>query len=154
MEWSYKKDINGRLWLKVFYHYYNEGEEFKDSEILFANSKNKLNLIGNITNRYRINGYFEYAIEYEELNITYYWKQKKNIKDTNKRDNAHSIGYVKMSNSKLLGGVAVSNSVYTLYDGIPSYDENNTLWWFCLGIKKNPNRNYQFPGPIIDAVRM
>lgn len=138
--------IDKRQWKKVFYHDLSTGIYFNDNEYYYANAPNKLNLLGNVTEKDKINGYFEFALEYEEYSMLFYWKQTKNIVETTASDTSTDLGYVG-SIGKYFGGMAKSDTSFCLYDALlPSIRSNN--WWFALGAKTYWNSENKFPGPI------
>ena len=128
-----KPDLINKSLIKVFYHDTTTGDWFKKDELYFAKSENKLNLLGNITDNHRIDGYYEFILDYGHTQIS--WKQKKNIKDTTKDDTRETIGFVSNGLYSFGGIVKSKASDNTLYDGMPK-DVHPTYWHFSLGILK------------------
>lgn len=126
--------------IKVFYHDSSNGDWFSIDELYYAKSSNKLNLLGNITDEYKINGYFEFIIDYGNIKIS--WKQKKNIKDTTSTDTSESIGYINNGVEHFGGLIRSDYPNNALYDGI----HNSKRWWFCVGAMDNTYSDYTFPG--------
>lgn len=140
-------DPNNKSLIKVFYHDSSTGVWFNQDEMYYANSKYKLNLFGNITNKHKIGEYFEFVFEYPDLNFS--WKQKKNIKDTEIGDNSQTIGYVG-NGPGCFGGIIKSEFTSdSLYDGSPP-DKYNS-WWFSVGAKNSFSEANKFPGMFVSS---
>ena len=143
-----KPDPINKSFIKVFYHDSSTGVWFNKDEILYAKSNYKLNLFGNITEKYKINGYFEFIIDYGTAQIS--WKQAKNIKDTVATDTKQSIGFVDNGVSNFNGIMRSDVTDKALYDGM----KTSGYWWFCLGALKNNYNDNSFPGIYSTSLRV
>jgi hypothetical protein len=135
-----KPDPVNKTLIKVFYHDSSAGVWFSEEERFYANSQYKLNLLGNITEKHKINGFYGFTLDYGSLQIS--WHQRKNIKDTTSSETSASLGAV-VNNVQNFHGMARSDyGYYTLYDGMFT----SGYWWFCLGALDNVYKDNTFPG--------
>ena len=79
---NFTKQYNGSLWVKVFYHYNPEGRNhfINESEAQHCiNDENKFSILSDIDDNFKIHGYYEFMIEYPELEYAYNrWQQSNN----------------------------------------------------------------------------
>lgn len=133
-------DAVNKTLIKVFYHDSSAGVWFSSNELLYAKSQYKLNLIGNITDKYKIKGFFEFILDYGSTQVS--WKQQKNIKDTTSSETSSSIGYVGNAGSYFSGMARSDYPNLALYDGVFT----TGYYWFCLGALQNAYNDNTFPG--------
>ena len=140
-------------WLIIFHHrVHDENDFFTDSEFEFSNSKNKFSLWGLITKDYRVDGYYEFLLEYPHLEGYNSWKQSKYPLDVNESvDDGNYNGYLESeSDIKWNGsgwhGLSKSNHIKTILDGCKELNH----FWFSIGAKANYSDGYGnmlIPGP-------
>lgn len=123
---SIYKHAHGANWFLIFHHNLL-GKYFASSEYLFANSEHKYSALG-MLEKFRINGEFEFLLEYPQTTGYNRFKQTSNPATTNDRvDN-----YVKKHISwdyHGFAGLALSSSSSTFIDGSPGI----TSWFYAIG---------------------
>lgn len=82
-----------RTWLKVFHHKIESGFFSKDRSLcLVSNENGKFNMLGNLNSRFKINGKYEFMIDYEEKgNIV--WKQTLLPTEISKENTSDVLGF-------------------------------------------------------------
>ena len=74
--------LQGDLWLKVFYHSYQNKALFSGpDEAKYTISKDKFSIFANLTDDFKIDNKFEFIIYYPENNVYFRWVQNKNPND-------------------------------------------------------------------------
>ena len=139
------KFYNDSYWLKVFYHYNPDGKNgFEDDKeaLHCINNKYKYSILSSINYRYRINGLYEFIIEYPELGTHNRWQQKDNPIDITENLNSKYVdGFNPLetfAKSSSWGGLAKTADLDyqkppSLLNGSPSASS----WHFAIGQYKN-----------------
>ena len=130
------KEASNRRWILVFYHNFSSDKDlFKNkTEALLTNQENKFSILGKIKPSFRINGRYEFLLEYPGIEGYFnHWSQTKN--PVNAKPNEEN-GY-KPINVSWEGlswhGLSLSSSEGTLIDGSP-YSGG---WFYSIGLMKN-----------------
>ena len=141
------KKYNGSHWLKVFYHYNQDGlHGFEnESEALYCvNDPYKYSIISLISSRYKYNGSYEFIIEYPELQVFNRWKQSKNpLHEKETYSNKTVTGFSPIETGLPGGdwGGLVKTEIYeTIYSSPPSLLNGKpgiTAWGYAVGQYKN-----------------
>ena len=154
------KHFRNKRWLKIFYHNVTGGEQFyfqSDEEALWSHTPQKYSILGLISDKFKINEYYEFLLEYPEIKGFNDWKQKIFPKDVDESKNIES-GYTCDSSEgcscswtgKFWKGLSRSYLSYlTFLDG--SY--NNENWWYSIGAKQGHANRIAFPGPVYEGYR-
>ena len=140
-------------WLKIFHHDCSEGEFFKagSPELLNINTKNLFSILYMINDRFKINGKYEFLLEYPEENKYNHWRQSVNPLDiidqygNGVTTHYYVDGYEKITvqmDSHNWGGLARSNWNYALLEG--SLGSPN--WYYTIGQSANNWRNSTLAG--------
>ena len=154
------KNLYGKDWLQIFYQNTKNKNLFKsDEEANYTIPKNgiikdKFSIIKYIdydfsfyNNIYQDN-YFEFLLEYPDINFDMYWMQK-----YPPYINANDVGMIPNGINSSIGsfrGLAYGNlERYTFLDGT----SDNVTWVYCIGMKDKHNGGYKIPGPIINGYR-
>ena len=144
------KDLYNAKWLKIFYHNSTGGIYFSNiSHALKSDLPQLYSILGEINDNFKINGYFEFLLEYPEYSGYNRWKQQINPKDNPEFPNQQAIGYQEVSCSwkgQYFGGLVRSSRFsWTLLDGSTGYDN----WYYAIGIYAPPSIYCypKFPGP-------
>ena len=152
-----KKDLkfkidHGKKWLKIFYHNSINDEWFNtDEEFFYCTEDNKYSIFEYITNEFKIEGFYEFLLEYPSVDGYNNWKQK--IFPTEAFESLNSdITYSCSTEEGLFcswtgkswkGLTRSSESSSSVLDG--SFSTKN--YWFTIGSKKYYNTPKKFPGP-------
>ena len=145
----FEKTAHNTTWKLVFYHNSAKGGYFSShSEAAKSNTDYKYSIIGEIDEKYKINGTFEFLLEYPTLTGYNRWKQSISPILNQEVLGQAAIGYSPVSltwSDSCWGGMVKSNDAqYTLLDGAskcgPEY------WWYCIGALNDYLRP-NFPGP-------
>ena len=144
------KQYNGSLWLKIFYHYNPEGRNpfINEYEAQYCiNNENKFSILLDLDEKFKINGHYEFMIEYPQLNTYNRWQQSNNPINEDECTNAFgcsttAIGFKRIetkAESSSWGGLVKTkhNSNYksppSLLNGTPGRSD----WFFAIGQYKN-----------------
>lgn len=145
------KKAHGALWELIFFHNVTEGTNlyFDDSSALNNNEENKFSIIGFINEAFRINGCYEYLLEYPEHGEYLIWQQTIHISNTTAQQTAADIGYKKKhQNYEGFKGLSRStNSHATVFDGSPGTDG----FYFSIGAKCEFAYSNRFAGVPLNA---
>ena len=149
------QDKADKTWLKVFYHNSDNGDWFTEEEdLLYINSQNRFSIFGFINQYFKIDGYYEFLLEYPEFPLQYNnWKQAYFPLDVSQSSSSY-VGYTldetchcSWTLSSFGGYSRSSQTTETFLDA--SYKEEN--WWYTIGAKKTYSIfNNQFAGPVDD----
>ena len=140
---------NNKNWLKIFYHNSSNGIYFNNlNETLNCNTEFKYSILYKINSSFKINGKFEFLLEYPELFPNYnHWTQVKNPLETFEIiDGNNDLGYEPIHidwDAQYWGGLITSSRTSnTLLDG----SVGNIKWHYSIGAI---NKDYypKFPGP-------
>jgi len=151
----YTKNQHGCIWLKIFHHNGYGGSMFRDfSHALSSDEPNLYSILHKITDSYKINGKFEFLLEYPELSGYNRWKQS--YHPINENDDVRPVrGYEAISISwqtEYWGGLTKSSRIgNTLIDGSCGH----SYWFYSIGayqnnewiIAKCPSTKNCIPGP-------
>ena len=142
------KYFNNFYWLKIFYHDCRNNNFFNNySEAIYSLNSKKFSILKNITDKYKINNFFEFLLEYPEVSGYNQWKQSLNPIDNIENSNPTALGYIPISiswNAWNWGGLVLSSSSsWTLLDG--SVGVSN--WYYSVGSYFNTHYKPYFPGP-------
>ena len=136
----------GVSWLLVFRHktiYKSLNNSFNEDLLRYSTEENRYSLLGNINNSFKYNGMYEFLLEYPEIEGYNRWRQRKNPFTARPNEN---IGYQKINctwEGLGWGGIARSDSGYSLLDGTPKVSSN---YYFAIGLNSSWG-NYSIPGP-------
>ena len=136
----------GVPWLKIFYHNSTNCAFFtKESEIQYIDTAEKFSLLGRITNEFKLEGSYEFLLQYPEVKGYNRWKQTSYILETtgsttgyeaNQEDISWSMSYWK-------GLARTTTTSETFIDG----SFNSGWYWYSLGAKGGYSSKNRFPGP-------
>ena len=136
----------GASWQLIFFHNSTGRVLFtKDSpDLLICNKTQQFSTLGTLTDNYKINGYFEFLLEYPEFNYLIHWRQKKNpIKSES------NIGFIPLhvpDNPCPFNGLAITRSkTYTFLDG----NVGSTVWHYAIGSYGTWGGSESIPGPYL-----
>ena len=123
----------GYLWLLIFRHNSVKAGYFKSHQdaLISLQRPEKFSVLGAITQKAKIDGYYEFLLRYPYDNYELHWKQLKNPIDS-----TYDIGYtpIDVDNKKFpfFSGLALSaDTKYTLLDGTIGNTTSN--WYYCIG---------------------
>ena len=132
--------FNGSFWLKLFYHNCDGNVKFKDEkEALHCNSEQKYSILSNINPSMRINGKYEFILEYPG-DVYYRWRQTRSpINEYESASQREALGFEPIHQGS--GKLNISGLVRTtikvadkyincLFDGQPGV----SLWYFAIGV--------------------
>ena len=137
----------GQKWKKIFYHDLSKSTLFTSyDEALKSFDKDKYSCLYTLDNkRYKINGVYEFLLEYPGYTGYNRWTQTKNPLETKHTDSAKEVGYtpVTITWRDLFGGLQIHN----LY-GCSAFDCNQDTSnnWFTIATYRNYEREGYFPG--------
>ena len=127
-------------WFLIFHHN-SAGGYFSNNELLMYYSDHKYSALGSLE-KYRINGFFEFLLEYPELD-----GYSRFIQISNPTQTKSIEGYKKKHLSwetRGFGGLALSSDTsYTYIDGTPG---NAINWHYAIGSYTKWTDGY-IPGP-------
>ena len=147
----YKLERNA-IWLLVFHHDVTIGEFFvsqEEGKKCFNYTGGKYSILYSLNNEYRINGKFEFLLEYPEKNKSNQWRQSNNPLRQSMIYNKNVTGYqpidIQMSQAAWGGLYVKPAGSSTLIAG-----SINGLWHYSIG---TINKEYYpcFPGPGTDS---
>ena len=153
------QDLYGAKWMLVFYHDSSGGVYFQNaSHALSCNSAQQYSLLGSINEDMKIDGKYEFLLEYPGYSGYNRWRQSKNPVLDTEVSGQISVGYEAISISWTdvgWGGLVRSyQSGNTLLDGSAGRIGN---WYYSIGAQKNNdylslcNAKDCFPGCISGA---
>ena len=126
------KEVSNRKWMLVFYHKFVKNEDlFKNkTEALFSNTENKYSILSKINPSFRINGRYEFLLEYPRFQGYFnHWSQRINpINAQPNEDNGYKPINISWTNQSW-HGLALSSTSNTLIDGSPY----NETWFYSIG---------------------
>jgi len=137
------------IWLKIFYHNSVGGVFFSNfSHGMFSLEPNLYSIFSLITDDFRIDGKFEFLLEYPGSSGYNRWRQSflpwNNNEVSGKKAEGYENIYITWSGSDW-GGLVKSNNGYGLYTLIDGSAGKN-LWHYaigCISTRYSP----RFPGP-------
>ena len=140
----------GKYWLKIFYHDCSEGDWFTtERQLYYINTKNMFSIFNMIDERFKIDEYYEFLLEYPTIPNKYNnWRQKVFPLDSTEYNNT-DIGYYDYGmhidwNETNWGGLRMSNYDLAFIDG--TYYLSRC--WFSIAAKKTyVEGELLFPGP-------
>ena len=143
----FKYDLNV-YWMKIFHHNSTGNIYFNSkSEALSCNSEKKFSLLGNLGEYDKIDGFFEFLLEYPELSGYNRWKQEVNPLLIAENSNlSPATGYQPISiswNGSFWGGLVKSSHSDTFLDG----STNIEYYWYSIGQLFDYKNTGGFPGP-------
>ena len=136
------------FWQLLYYHdystanYWSSFEEAKNSS-----KKDKYSILYLLSEKYKINGEYEFLLEYPELTGYNHWCQTSNPleeKETDSDGKQNAAGYRAIQNSwteKYFGGLVFSSRPSCLIDG-STYHWN---YWYAIGLTEDYGSGV--PGP-------
>jgi len=135
----------GSYWELLFYHNSSTGQLFStNEEALLCDSTYKYSILSKLDDSFKINGKFEFLLEYPSVPGCNRWLQSINPLNNLEGFSQKAEGYeaINISWSGMFwGGLFLSKDPQTLLDG--SYQE---YWWYSIGAK-NSYLSPKFPGP-------
>lgn len=128
----------GVSWLKIFFHNCTGSIWFQnESEALFSNTEQKYSILGLINNEMRINGRFEFLLEYPEIGKSNQWVQLNNpVYEIENTTSSHYnvSGYepinIQMSNANWGGLVKSLSFKYSFIEGSVGHSD----WFYGIGV--------------------
>ena len=144
------KSFFGRQWVKIFYHNMNTGFYINDfSKFLHSEEKNNFSVFDEVTDLYRFNEMFEFALDYGSLGFIA-WRQNANpINVYKENETQESIDLHIISNiNKWEQFIGLMRSK----SGSSFLDCQSDLggYWYSVGTK-GYTRN-KIPGPIKNGI--
>ena len=141
----------GKTWLLLFHHNSSTGDYFESyGEIEFVNTTTKFSIFGFITSDFKIDGQYEFLLEYPELSGYNKWKQTEFPTTVN--ESFSSNGYDPSTCDctwSSFKGLSLSNRTqYTFLDA-------SSGWYYSIGAKRNDpwkNITNTFPGPYVNYI--
>lgn len=154
---SNTKQDEKKIWIKVFHHNIEGGYFSSNEDAMSSTAAGKYSKLSSISNLMKIDGYFEFRLEYPNEGLVYHWQQSENpiltAEGSLGKDNYSQI--INPNPSKgWRGYLALSSlSTCTYLDGYASND-----WWFSIGAIKCSGNNFykdhpnKIPGPLSTGV--
>ena len=150
------KNLHLFKWKLIFFQNAELQKPFTKDKVLFCPNTDgsKYSSLGSISDRYKIEDYFAFFLEYhfEEIDPTYiYWKQKINPLETEPGDTDLSFVPLSMPNSSDIKegsefkGLAKSFDYQSFLDGTPGNQTKN--WWYSIGEYYFYPSESTIPGP-------
>ena len=134
--------FKGKLWLKVFAHKYNNTNDCfsNESEARHNIEENKFSILDEINESMRINGKYEFIIEYP--NEYFHWRQSSNpLEETEIINKNAAEGFVSLHNgtemSKWGGLVKSSINISGVISSFLEGNPGNDWWMFSIGMYCN-----------------
>ena len=130
-------------WVLIFHHNSSNKDFFRNkNEALFSTKKNKFSLFGRINDYFKIDGKYEFIIEYPQISRFYQWTQTKNPIDAAAYED---IGFI--PNETGYGsfkGLALSSApLNTFLDATVTSGD----WYIAIGAYQSWYTDRCFPGP-------
>ena len=128
------KIFSNDLFVRIFYHNVeiDHGDDtfFNEKDIIFSNKKHKFCVISSIIDEFKIDGKYEFIIEYPNDELLR-WQQT-----TKPLDSVTDTGYtpINVPYSGFSGLAKSSDREETFIDGSPGNSINN--WYFAIGSKR------------------
>ena len=132
--------FKNRMWLRVFFHNFTGKVMFNsEDEAIFTNSSQKFSILSLISDVYRINGKYEFILEYPDDKLWWWWSQKNNpiyeieVEGVYRVDGFES--YFSSVETELWGGLVktslkMNERINSLLDGNPGVEN----WNFGIGM--------------------
>ena len=142
-----KEEFNKR-WLKIFYHNSTGGVWFKnEEEINFIEEPQRYSILGLVNKKLNLGGYYEFLLQYPEIEGYNNWKQKTFLFTTEESGNSGyscspQQGLNCTWNEMSWKGLFKSTRNTTFIDG-----SNGFYWWYSIGSKTAFSSYDRFPGP-------
>ena len=156
IENAYKTFI-GKQWIKIFYHNIESGYfNTNFSKFLHSEEENQFSIFDQVTDILRINGMFEFMLDYGS-NGFIVWRQNTNpVKTYKKENNYSSIGLriiYNRYNYISFNGLMLSNNSGSFLD---AYRSSIDGYWYSIGTKyfdntTIPGHIYTNPGSTNEA---
>ena len=131
--------LQGNLWLKVFYHSYENKALFAgEEEAKYTISNDKYSIFANITDAFKVDNKFEFIIHYPDDNVSFRWFQNKNPIDELETSSTTASGFEDRGSTVQgfkWGGLVKTN--LTDHDQINSFLNGNPghyYWYFAIGM--------------------
>ena len=137
-----------KFWKLLYYHDYSKVGKWKNlSEPLLSYNADKYSILSTLNYRYKIQGSYEFLLEYPDIVGYNQWTQTSNPleeQETNSDGSRNAEGYKAISltwSGNYFGGLVKSTNQYSLLDGSTYISD----WWYAIG----SNYDYQggVPGP-------
>ena len=147
-----------KRWLKIFYHNTTGGQQFffqSDDEVLWSHTPQKYSILGLISDKFKINEYYEFLLEYSEIEGFNNRKQKifpRDVLESMKQESGYTCDPSEGCSCSWIGkywkGLSRSFTSSSYYlDG--SFDNDN--WWYAIGAKTGSFNHLGFPGPVYEG---
>ena len=147
------KEYLGVKWKLVYYHNSSFGYWKEDrSDVFYCNEAGKYSMFGSLHNRYRIDGRFEFLLEYS--NGFNRWQQRNNPIKEKKTVGAFTEGYAELNctfHDNSWGGLHRS------FDGWNSYVDGSTTshqYFYALFTKTTWNEDIPGPAQAVSLVKL
>jgi len=155
-QYTRKKEF-GADWMMIFYHDSVSGGFFSSlEEAMFSENPNKYSIFSKIGDEYKIDGYYEFLLEYPTFDGYNRWKQSdlpwKNEEISGKSANGYTPINISWNSYNWGGLVKSRNSNHpgiTLLDGSAGSD----YWFYAIGCVDPYTYNPNYPGPFYSAIR-
>ena len=136
---QYKK-YNGKIWLLLFKHDLTVKEWFADQyEALYfdnPNQPNKFSILSILSDLYKIDGVFEFIIDYNDMSDFVQWKQDINP-IYQEEGNETTNGYLHTGGTQdsIFGGLSRTTIKYnTCFPSFLNGDTKNREWYYAIGM--------------------
>ena len=142
--WIQTKVHSGKNWLKIFSHEMIENNYFtSEKELQLTNNDGKFSIIGAIDESFKVNGVYEFLLEYPDISDNYnQWNQTVFPLDSIKYNPDIEYKKIQVFWDVNFFGLSRSNEPKSYIDG--AIDGN---WYYAIGAKKSHDVENQFPGP-------
>ena len=133
-----------KKWLLVFHHKINNGQPIFSvkEEVEYINEENRYSILGEVDERFRQRGRYEFLLEYPALEGCNIWTQTISpLYAQPELENGYKPIQITWTENNW-HGLSLSSNPNSFIDGSPGHD-----WYFySIGLKK-PWSQYQIPGP-------
>ena len=151
------KFFKNAFWLKLFFHNMTDISNgfSSNEEALHCNSEGKYSILSELNESYKIQGRYEFLLEYPEIGDYNRWLQTNRPFDEVEKGDRYVEGYIPKHigySGKGWGGLLKTNinaSSFTLINGSPE-SLGGSNWFYAIGKRTGVmwNDYYRLPGPI------
>ena len=128
------KIFKKNLWLKIFYHFIDDGKNlFTREEAFNCNSDVKYSILSELNSSFQIRGKYEFLLEYNELGVYNRWRQTHLPNEVYESGEPYNEGFEEIhsgAKASTWGGLSLSNNSCTIMNGTPSLVDD---WCFSVG---------------------
>ena len=129
--------LKSEVWMKIYHHSVKYGYFSSLEEAKYCMNEGRFSMLKSISDSMKIEGQFEFRLEYPQDGLVYHWKQSDNPLSIHegelKSDNYSQL--LAPSDSRGWGGYLAQSTISqcTLLDGMSS-----KYWWFSIGTIQCP----------------